>query len=134
MAYCKENKIKCMRLPVNGAFHSSHMAQAAKNILGEIEGAQFGVPEFILYANRTGMPYEEQTMKQVMAEQTSSPVLFEQIIRSMIGEGYDTFVEVGPGKTLTGFTGRIDKGVNTYYINDFESFEAAVSGLKELGF
>ena len=73
-------------------------------------------------------------MKQVMAEQTSSPVLFEQIIRSMIGEGYDTFVEVGPGKTLTGFTGRIDKGVNTYYINDFESFEAAVSGLKELGF
>ncbi|WP_302760084.1 ACP S-malonyltransferase [Christensenella hongkongensis] len=134
MAYCKENKIKCMRLPVNGAFHSAHMEQAAKNILAEIEDAQFMEPEFILYANRTGIPYEKQTMKQVMAEQTSSPVLFEQIIRSMIGEGYDTFVEVGPGKTLTGFAGRIDKGVNTYYINDFESFEAAVSGLKELGF
>ncbi len=134
MAYCKENKIRCMKLPVNGAFHSAHMQQAAQNIHEEIKDMNFSEPAFPLYANRSGKPYEMETMKTVMAEQTSSPVLFEQIIRSMIADGYDTFVEVGPGKTLTGFVGRIDKAVSTYNINDFESFEATVSALKELGF
>ena len=49
MAYCKGNRIKCMKLPVNGAFHSPHMQQAAQNIYEEIEGADFAAPQFTLY-------------------------------------------------------------------------------------
>ncbi|MFR9255967.1 MAG: ACP S-malonyltransferase [Merdibacter sp.] len=100
MAYCKENKIKCMKLPVNGAFHSPHMQQAAQNIYEEIAGMDFAAPQFTLYANRTGKPYGPADMKTVMAEQTAHPVLFEQSVRSMLEAGADTFAEVGPGKTL----------------------------------
>lgn len=129
MAHCKENRIKCMKLPVNGAFHSKHMGQAAKNIYREIEAMDFKEPKFTLYANRTAKPYTMADMKTVMAEQTANPVLFEQIIRSMLEEGYDTFVEVGPGKTLAGFVSRISKEVAVYNINDLESYEKTIDAL-----
>ena len=133
MAYCKENKIKCMKLPVNGAFHSPHMERAAQNIYEEIKTAEFGMPQFTLYANRTGMPYDPAdmgNMKTVMAEQTANPVLFEQSIRAMLAAGADTFVEVGPGKTLAGFVSRVSKEAKTCNINDFESYEKTVEALK----
>ncbi len=134
VAYGKENKIKCRKLPVSGAFHTSHMQEAAGKILDEIKDMQFMDPAFTLYANRTGNPYEKENMKQVMAEQTSHPVLFEQIVRAMVADGYDTFVEVGPGKTLTGFAGRISEQANTFNVSDFESFTTACEGLKSMGF
>lgn len=130
MAYCKENKIKCMKLPVSGAFHSAHMAEAAQHIYEEIKDMEFKMPQFTLYANRTGKPYDMADMKTVMAEQTANPVLFEQIVRSMLENGCDTFVEVGPGKTLAGFVGRISKEAAVYNINDFESYEKTLGALK----
>ena len=65
-----------------------------------------------------------------MVEQTAHPVLFEQSVRSMLEAGADTFVEVGPGKTLAGFVSRISKEAETYNINDFESYEKTVDALK----
>ena len=129
--YGKENKIKCRKLPVNGAFHTPHMDDAAHNIYHTVQDMEFLPPKFTLYANRTGKPYAKEIneMKKVMAQQTASPVLFEQIIRGMIADGFDTFVEVGPGKTLTGFVQRIDKDVKTFYINDFESFGDSIDAL-----
>lgn len=121
--YCKENKIKCMRLPVNGAFHSNHMEDAAGHIAASIEPMEFKEPQFPVYANKTAQPYEPGTMKQVLADQTKSPVLFEQSARAMIAAGCTTFVEVGPGNALSGFMKRIDKGMNILNINDFDSFE-----------
>lgn len=135
MAYCKENKIKCMKLPVNGAFHSPHMEQAAQNIYGEIKDAEFGQPQFALYANRTGKPYDASDMngmKQIMASQTANPVRFEQSIREMIAAGADTFVEVGPGKTLAGFVSRVSKDITTCNVNDFETYEKTLETLKAL--
>ena len=79
-------------------------------------------------------PYEKENMKQVMAEQTSHPVLFEQIIRAMGADGYDTFVEVGPGKTLSGFAARINDQAQTFHISDFESFTQTVEALKSMGY
>lgn len=130
MAYCKENKIKCRKLPVNGAFHSPHIRQAAQNIYEEIKDADFAAPQFTLYANRTGRPYDPAGMKTTMAEQTANPVLFEQSVRLMLEAGADTFVEVGPGKTLAGFVSRIGKEAAVYNINDFESYEKTVDALK----
>ncbi|MEA5002923.1 MAG: ACP S-malonyltransferase [Christensenella sp.] len=134
IAYGKENKIKCRKLPVSGAFHTSHMEEAARKILDTIGDMQFMEPAFTLYANRTGKPYEKGDMKQVMAEQTSHPVLFEQIVRAMSADGYDTFVEVGPGKTLSGFATRISEQAQTFNINDFESFTQTAEALKAMGF
>jgi len=134
IAYGKENKIRCRKLPVSGAFHTSHMEEAARKISDTIKDMEFTAPAFTLYANRTGKPYKIDDMKQVMAEQTSHPVLFEQIVRAMGAEGYDTFVEVGPGKTLAGFVGRISEQAQTFHVNDFESFTQAAEALKPMGF
>ncbi len=120
-AYCKENKIKCMKLPVSGAFHSAHMAQAAQNIAQEIAEMDLKSPAFPIYANKTALPYEQATMQQTLAQQTASPVLFEQSIRNMIADGVTRFVEVGPGSTLSGFVKKIDKEVAVCSISDTES-------------
>lgn len=123
LAYCKENKVKCIKLPVNGAFHTPFMESAAKNIAALIEPMEFAAPAFPIYANKTAQPYEEQTMKEVLASQTKSPVLFEQIAGNLIASRFDTFVEVGPGNALSGFMKRIDKNLKIFNISDFESFE-----------
>ena len=65
-----------------------------------------------------------------MAEQTANPVLFEQSIRAMLAAGADTFVEIGPGKTLAGFVSRVSKEAKTCNITDFESYEKTVEALK----
>jgi [acyl-carrier-protein] S-malonyltransferase len=119
LSYARENKIKCMRLPVNGAFHTERMQAAADKILEYISGLEFNRPAFPLYANKTARPYEMADMKRVLAEQTTSPVLFEQTIRALIGRGFDRFVEVGPGSTLTGFVKRIGEGVETFHADGF---------------
>jgi len=129
MAYCKEKKIKCMRLPVNGAFHSGHMDGAAQQIGAFIGPLEFAQPTYPIYANKTAQPYEMSTMKQVLADQTKSPVLFEQSARAMIAAGCDTFVEVGPGTALSGFMKRIDRELHLWNINDFESYEKVKQAL-----
>lgn len=134
VAYCKENKIKCMKLPLGGAFHSEHMASVADKILEEIEDMTFAAPAFSLYANRTALPYEMADMKQKLFEQTKSPVLFEQSARHMIANGADTFVEVGPAGTLSGFMKKIDKELNILNISDYETYLSTKEALKELGY
>lgn len=129
--YAKEHKVRVRPLPVSGAFHSPRMEEAAHKTGEEIEKTVFAEPEFTLYANRTGAPYELQDMKTTLREQTSNPVLFENIIRDIIQEGIDTFVEVGPGKTLAGFVKKIDKSVKVYNLNDYPSFLAVKDALME---
>lgn len=129
VTYTKENKIKCMRLPVSGAFHTQQMQDATESIYSAVQHMEFAKPSFSLYANKTAQPYEAADMKRVLAEQTSSPVLFEQTVRNMLENGFDTFVEVGPGNTLTGFVKRISKDVATYNINDYDSLLATKEAL-----
>ncbi len=132
MQIAQENKIRAMRLPVNGAFHSKMMEPAAKELEVYLDGISFGEPSCTVYANVTGLPYEGEQMKQVLCAQTMSPVHFKQIVAHMISQGIDTFVEVGPGSTLSGFVKRIDKGKNIYHIEDSQSLKTTVDGLKAL--
>ncbi|MEG2202108.1 MAG: ACP S-malonyltransferase [Christensenellaceae bacterium] len=134
MAHCKDNKIRAMKLPVNGAFHTPHMRRVTKNIREYLEEIDFSQPIFTLYANKTAEPYTMQDMKYLIAEQTSSPVLFEQSIQNMIADGYDTFVEVGPGSTLSGFVSRIDDTVKVLHISDIESFDETIAVLQQMNF
>ena len=59
-----------------------------------------------------------------------SPVLFEKSIRDLLDRGVDTFIEVGPGKTLSGFVKKIDKNAKIYNVEDMESLENTISSLK----
>lgn len=131
ITYAKEHRIKVAPLAVSGAFHSARMEEAARKTGDEIAQHPFSEPEFILYANESGMPYEQADMKSTLEKQTCSPVLFEKILRGMIEDGCDTFVELGPGKTLTGFLKRIDRSIAAYNVNDEASLEKVKAALEE---
>ncbi len=133
IAYAKENKVKCMKLPVSGAFHSERMHSVAQKTLEEMKPMAFLEPGYTLYSNKTAHPYEMQGFQQILAEQAASPVLFEQIARDMIKNGCDTFVEVGPGAALSGFLKRIDQEIAAYHISDYDTLCAtkeALGGIK----
>ena len=114
-------------LKVKGGFHSPFMETAAKAFGEELSGISVKAPEIPVYANRTAAPYpgegRETEMKELLAGQIISPVQWEQTIRSMIADGADTFVEIGPGETLCGMIKRIDKNVRTFPVEDIKGIK-----------
>ena len=70
-----------------------------------------------------------EAIKELLVRQVSSSVRWEQSMRTMIAQGIDTFVEIGPGKTLSGFMKKIDKNVNMYRISTWEEAEAVCGEL-----
>ena len=117
---------RVMDLAVSGAFHSPFMAEAAEAFGAKLGEFDITAPAMPVYANRTAAPYGED-VRETMTAQIKSPVLWEKTILAMIGEGFDTFIEVGPGKTLTGLIKKIDKSVKVYNADDYESVKAAAS-------
>lgn len=104
---------RVLPLKVKGAFHSPYMAGAAAAFGTELEKLTFSRPKFTLYSNVTGQPYDADPA-QLLAKQIESPVQWENIIRNMIASGVDTFIEIGPGKTLTNMIRKIDLTVKAY--------------------
>ena len=70
--------------------------------------------------------------KELLKEQVSSSVMWEQSIRRMIAEGADIFVEIGPGKTLSGFMRKIDKNVKMFRISNVEEMHEVIRKIKEI--
>jgi [acyl-carrier-protein] S-malonyltransferase len=118
-------------LEVSGPFHSSLMEPAAiklKEVLDEIEITDASIP---VIANVTAEPMtEKEDIKRKLIEQLYSPVRWEQSVNKMIELGVDTFVEIGPGKVLSGLVKKISRDVQVYAVNDLASLEATVAALK----
>ncbi len=125
-AKVKEEGGRTMRLNVAGGFHSPFMHEAAAAFSKELENYSFSAPELPIYSNVTGKMYEED-VKTLLSKQIESPVRWVSIVRNMIAQGVGTFIEVGPGSTLTGLIRRIDKEVRTYNITDAASIDRIVS-------
>ena len=70
-------------------------------------------------------------MKENLIEQLYSPVLWEDSVVKMIDLGVDTFIEIGPGKVLSGLIKKINRRVKTYSVSDEESCQAVIEALKE---
>lgn len=117
---------RVMDLAVSGAFHSPFMAEAAEQFGAGLADFDIRIPKLPVYANKTAMPYGDN-VKETMTEQIKSPVLWERTVLNLIGEGFDTFIEVGAGKTLSGLIKKIDKNVKVYNADDAASVEAAAS-------
>ena len=73
---------------------------------------------------------DETKIKELLGQQVSSSVRWEQSIRKMIEEGVDTFIEIGPGKTLAGFMRKISRDVAMYNIGTWEDVEKTAEALK----
>ena len=127
-AKVKEEGGRAMRLSVGGGFHSPFMKDAAVLFGKELENYTFNAPNIPIYSNATGSVYGED-IKGTLSQQIDSPVRWEMIVRSMIESGIDTFVEIGPGSTLTGLIRKIDSSVRTFNASDVKGLESIKEGL-----
>ena len=118
---------RAIPLKVGGAFHSPFMAQAAQAFADELANAAMSKGRMPLYSNVTARPYEEDP-RTLLAKQIASPVLWERIIRNMADAGMDTFIEIGPGKTLTNMVKKILPQAKTYCVAEMETLLKEVTG------
>lgn len=119
---------KAVILEVSAPFHSKLLIPAGDRLKEELEKFEFHDLNKKLLSNVDGkIPVDKMELKDKLVKQVSSSVLWQQSVENMIHEGVDTFVEIGPGKTLTGFVKRIAKNmgrkdIKALNINDMDSF------------
>ncbi|MEC0091445.1 ACP S-malonyltransferase [Paenibacillus macquariensis] len=117
---------RAISLEVSGPFHSSMMKSAAEQLEVELNAVSFQEPKISVVANVTAQTVNAgETFRSLLVQQVYSPVLWEDSINYLIGQGVDTFVEIGPGSVLTGLIKKIDKTVKLININSLESVENA---------
>lgn len=123
----KEIGIKKIRiLNTSGPFHTEKLIESSKALRKELEHIQIHKFETKVIKNMDGELYtENDDIKDILAKHIVSPVRFSKGLNKMIELGVDTFIEVGPGKTLSGFVKRIktDKEIKILTINNVESLE-----------
>jgi [acyl-carrier-protein] S-malonyltransferase len=116
-------------LNVSGGFHTSLMDQASNGIYAMVKDSSFKEPNCDVYMNASAEVLEIKDLPELMKAQINSPVLFEQSIQKMLADGVETFIEIGPGKVLSGFVRKIDKSIPVVSIDTVDD----VIKLKESG-
>lgn len=127
----KLGALRCISLPVSAPFHTRMLAPAADNLKAELENLPLGDMKLPVISNVTAEYINSvDEVKSLLYEQVMSSVLWEQTIRRMVADGVRHFVELGPGKTLSGFVRKIDRDLKTYHVEDVASLEETVAALK----
>ena len=122
---------RTVMLNVSGPFHSPMLKPAGEKLGEVLETVEFTPLQVPYVTNVTAEPVDDiSETKELLMEQVSSSVRWEQSMERMIEEGVDTFVEIGPGKTLSGFMRKINRDVNMYHIGVWEDVEVVVNALK----
>ena len=116
----KESGGRAMQLKVGGGFHSPLMAKASDDFARTLASFDIGRPLLPLYSNVTALPYEDD-VKGLLGKQICNPVMWKATIMNMIKSGIDTFIEVGPGKTLTGLISRISGDVRVFNVENHQT-------------
>ena len=119
---------RAVSLAVSGAFHSPLMKSAAEEIAKYLQDVKFGEAEIPVYSNVTGKIHRDAP-QTLLAKHVISPVLWQQTVENMVLDGFDTFIEVGPGKTLSGLIAKINKDVRIFNVSDMNDLEHAASNI-----
>lgn len=123
---------RVMMLNVSGPFHSPLLVPAGEELAAELEAVTLHPLQIPYVTNVTAEKVEDiAKTKGLLKEQVSSSVRWMQSMEYMIREGVDTFVEIGPGKTLAGFMKKIERDVKVYNIASWDDVEKTISGLCE---
>ena len=121
---------RAMMLNVSAPFHCSLLQGAGEKLMKEMEDMDINPMEVPVVANVTGHYIQNiSDIKPLLKAQVSSPVKWTQCVQTMIADGVDTFVEIGPGKVLTGFIKKIDKNVKTFNVENVESLKSTLEAL-----
>ena len=123
---------RCIPLKVSGPFHSEMLKGAGEKLVGvlaDVELKEFSMP----YVTNVTADYvtDISEIKELLGRQVYSSVRWQQSVERMIADGVDTFIEIGPGRTLTGFLKKINKNVTGLHIEKVEELEEVVRLLCE---
>lgn len=131
----KENGAKKVSiLNTAGPFHTKKLEKCSKELKKELEKVTINKKESKVIKNIDGEKYTKtDNIKEILAKHLISPVKFTKVLQTMYNTGIDTFVEIGPGKTLSGFVKRMkfEKEIKILNINNGESLEKTIEELKK---
>ena len=117
----KENNIKSIKLPVSAPFHCKLMNNATKIMQNEIQKCDFKNPKNTLISNVTSQEVNDASLlKELLVKQIESRVRWRENVNLMLEKKVNQFIEIGPGKILSGLVKRIDKNAVTNSINSEE--------------
>ena len=120
----KTKKIKNIKLPVSAPFHCELMDKATSIMSNKINNTKFEEPKNPIISNVTGQETQEiEKIKDLLIKQIESPVRWRESVIYMIKNGVSNFIEIGPGKVLSGLVKRIDKTINVNTVNKFEDLK-----------
>lgn len=123
---------RAIMLPVSAPFHSSLLKPAGEKLAKELERVNISDNRMPVVSNvNAQVIMDKYEIKKCLVEQVSNSVLWEDSIKHMVDMGVDTFIEVGPGKTLSAFVKKIDKSLYVYNVEDMESLENTIVSIRE---
>ncbi len=101
---------RCIRLKVSGPFHTKYMAPAGEALASYFSGMNFGQPQIPVASNAAGTFYSaEDSIPDMLVRQVQSSVYLEDDLKALLDTGYTRFIEIGPGKTMSGFLNKTAK-------------------------
>ena len=126
--------MRALPLPVAGAYHSPLMASAQPKLEAELARVTWRDPVVPVISNVTAQPHGGPgAIRGRLVEQVTSSVRWEESMRYLIGQGFTRFIELGPGRALSGFLKRIDKTAQVLNVEDLASLETTAKRLKAEG-
>lgn len=128
---CKARGAKrAMMLPVSAPFHCSLLKPAGEKLAAELEKITLNDIQIPVVVNVTAQVVtNKNAVKETLINQVSSSVLWENCVKTMIEQGVDTFVEIGPGKVLSGFVKKINKEAKVLNVENIESLQNTITEL-----
>ena len=122
---------RCIMLNVSGPFHSQMLTGAGEKLGKVLETVEVHTPVIPYVANVTAeYVTDADEVKPLLEKQVSSSVRWQQSIEAMLADGVDTFIEIGPGKTLAGFIKKINRTVKVMNVEKLEDVERVVETLQ----
>lgn len=123
---------RTLMLNVSGPFHSGLLTDAGEKLGRILARVVISIPAIPYVANvNARFVTTAEPVRELLTKQVSSSVRWQQSVETMIAHGVDTFIEIGPGKTLTGFMRKINKEVRTMNVEKMEDIETVVEELRQ---
>ncbi len=122
---------RCIPLNVSGPFHSKMLVEAGEKLAEELEKVEIGELTTPYISNVTAeYVIEKEEVKGLLQQQVSSSVKWQQTVELMVSEGVDTFIEIGPKKTLSAFLKKIAPKAFSYHVETIKDMEELLEALK----
>ena len=130
VALAARQRIRAMKLPVSAPFHCALMRPAADRLAALFAEKRFAAPSMPVYMNVDAAPNRDAgQIPELLVRQAMSPVRWAQTMRRMQADGIDTFIECGPGKTLTGLARKTLQGATLLRVDDAASLAETLGAL-----